>query len=111
MEFGGLKLRPLGVGSASRFDLVMFINNPETDASTIWSYNPNLFDPSTIARMANSYEMLLKTVCADPEMKLGAVFAALDEADKQQRGSEQKTFQEAGLAKLKKARRKVIAEV
>jgi hypothetical protein len=44
-------------------------------------------------------------------MKLGAVFAALDEADKQQRGSEQKTFQEAGLAKLKKARRKVIAEV
>jgi amino acid adenylation domain-containing protein/FkbH-like protein len=111
MEFGGVKLRPLGVGGASRFDLVMFINDPETDASTIWSYNPNLFDPSTIARMANSYEMLLKTVCADPEMELGAVFAALDEADKQQRGSEQKTFQEAGLAKLKKARRKVIAEV
>ena len=111
LEFGGLKLRPLGVGGASRFDLVMFINDPETDASTIWSYNPNLFDASTIARMANSYEMLLKTVCADPEMKLGAVFAALDEVDKQQRGSEQKTFQEAGLAKLKKARRKVIAEV
>jgi amino acid adenylation domain-containing protein/FkbH-like protein len=111
MEFGGLKLRPLGVGGASRFDLVMFINNPETDASTIWSYNPNLFDASTIARMANSYEMLLKTVCADPEIKLGAVFAALDQADKQQRGSEHKTFQEAGLAKLKKTRRKVIAEV
>ncbi len=61
--------------------------------------------------MANTYELLLRTICADPEMKLGAVFAALDEAEKQLRGSEQKTFQEAGLAKLKKARRKVIAEV
>jgi amino acid adenylation domain-containing protein/FkbH-like protein len=110
-EFGGLKLSPLGVGGASRFDLVMFVNNPESDASTIWAYNPNLFDASTIARMANSYELLLKTVCADPEIKLEAVFATLGEADKQQRGSEQKTFQEAGLAKLKKARRKVIAEV
>jgi amino acid adenylation domain-containing protein len=110
-EFGGLKLRPLGVGGSSRFDLVIFINNPETDPSTMWVYNPNLFDASTIARMANTYQLLLQKVCADPEMKLGTVFASLDEADKQQRGSEQKTFQEAGLAKLKKARRKVIAEV
>jgi non-ribosomal peptide synthetase component F len=110
-EFGGLKLSPLGVGGSSRFDLVMFVNNPESDPTTIWVYNPNLFDGSTIARMANSYELLLKTVCADPEIKLDAVFAALDEAEKQQRGTEQKTFQEAGLAKLRKARRKVIAEV
>jgi amino acid adenylation domain-containing protein/FkbH-like protein len=110
-EFGSLKLRPLGVGGSSRFDLVMFINNPETDPSTMWVYNPNLFDASTIARMANSYELLLRTICANPEAKLGAIFASLDEAEKQQRGSEQKTFQEAGLAKLKKARRKVIAEV
>ncbi len=110
-EFGGLKLTPLGVGGSSRFDLVMFVNNPESDVSTMWVYNPNLFDSSTIARMANSYELLLKTVCADPDIKLRQVFAALEEAEKQQRGTEQKTFQETGLAKLKKARRKVIAEV
>ncbi len=110
-EFGGLKLEPLGVSGSSRFDLVMFVNNPERDPSTMWVYNPNLFDASTIARMANRYEHLLKTVCADPEIKLRQIFAALDEAEKQNRGSEQKTFQEAGLAKLKKARRKVIAEV
>jgi len=110
-EFGGLKLRPLGVSGSSRFDLVMFVNNPESEPSTMWVYNPKLFDASTVARMANRYEFLLKTVTADPTMKLGEVFAALDEAEKQQRGSEQKTFQEAGLAKLKKARRKAIAEV
>jgi len=110
-EFGGLKLTPLGVGGSSRFDLVMFVNNPESDVSTMWVYNPNLFDSSTIARMANSYELLLKTVCAAPDIKLRQVFAALEEAEKQQRGTEQKTFQETGLAKLKKARRKVIAEV
>jgi non-ribosomal peptide synthetase component F len=110
-EFGGLKLGPLGVSTSSRFDLVMFINDPESNPSTLWMYNPNLFDAGTIARMADRYELLLGQVCAGPELSLGELFATLDEAEKQQRGSEQKKFQEAGLEKLKKIRRKVIAEV
>src|SRR5262249_45642265 len=35
-EFAGLKAGPLGVGSSSRFDLVVFINNPESDPSVTW---------------------------------------------------------------------------
>src|SRR5205807_9771060 len=61
-EFGGFRLSPLGVSSTSRFDLVLFINDPEGTASTAWMYNPNLFDRSTIARMASLYEILLKSV-------------------------------------------------
>jgi non-ribosomal peptide synthetase component F len=108
LEFGGLKLGSLGVSGSSRFDLVLFINNPETDPSTMWVYNPNLFDANTIARMANNYEFLLKKVCENPGTNLESLFAALDEAEKQQRGSEQKKFQEAGLEKLRKIRRKAI---
>jgi amino acid adenylation domain-containing protein/FkbH-like protein len=109
-EFGGLKLVPLGVSSSSRFDLVLFINDPESDPWTMWVYNPNLFDAGTIERMANHYELLLKKVCEDPGVKLGALSAGLDEAEKNQRENKQKKFQETGLEKLKKIRRKVIAE-
>ncbi len=110
-EFGGLKFRPLGVSGSSRFDLVVFIDNPDSKPSTTWVYNPNLFDASTIARLANSYELLLKKACADPETSLGALFAALDAAEKEQRGSEQQKLQQAGLEKLKKVRRKAIEGV
>ncbi len=107
-EFGGLKLGPLGVGSSSRFDLVVFINNPEDDPSAMWMYNPNLFEANTIVRVANQYERLLRKVCEDPGIRLESLFVALDEAERQQRGSEQKKFQEAGLEKLRKIRRKAI---
>jgi non-ribosomal peptide synthetase component F len=107
-EFGGLKFRPLGVSGSSRFDLVVFIDNPESNASTTWVYNPNLFDTSTIARMANTYESLLKGVCAQPDITLSSVFAAIDVEEKELRAEEQKKLQQTGLEKLKKVRRKAM---
>jgi hypothetical protein len=109
--FGGMKLGPLGVSSSSRFDLVMFVNDPETAPSSSWMYNPNLFDASTIERIANAYELLLKQVCAHPEIKLESLFAALGEAEKEQREHELTRFQETGREKLRKIRRKASAEV
>ena len=106
--FGGLKLGPLGVGGSSRFDLVLFINTPETSPSTMWVYNPNLFDASTIARMANTYELLLSLASANPESKIASLFSALDNAEQERRNKEQEQFQKTGLDKLRKSRRKAI---
>jgi len=110
-EFGGLKMRPLGVSSTSRFDLVVFINDPESDVSVTWMYNPTLFDRDRVLQMAHSYEFLLKTVGADPGVKLESLFASLGEFEREQRRGEQEKVQKLGLEKLKKARRKAIAEV
>ena len=110
-EFGGLKLGPLGVSSTSRFDLVLFINDPEGTPSATWMYNPNLFDSSTIARMARLYEMLLSSVVADPEIRVNALNEVLSEADKSQRATEQKDFQETSQRKLKTIRRKAVTNV
>ncbi|HEX6804484.1 MAG TPA: amino acid adenylation domain-containing protein [Terriglobales bacterium] len=107
-EFGGLKLGPLGVSSSSRFDLVLFVNNPETQPAAMWVYNPKLFDASTIARIADAYELVLKTISADPDVKIAALFATLQQLEEARRGQEQKRFQEAGLEKLRKVRRKTI---
>jgi hypothetical protein len=105
-EFGGLKPGPLGVSSTSRFDLVLFINNPDQIPVTTWMYNPNLFDASTIARFAELYELLLRSVAAEPDAPLSRIYDALDEAERHLHEAAQKAFQETSLRKLKGARRK-----
>jgi len=110
-EFGGLKLGPLGVSSTSRFDLVLFINDPDTSPSATWMYNPNLFESSSIARIAKMYELLLKSVVADPEIRVNALNEVLSEAEKSQRAAEQREFQETSQRKLKTIKRKAVTNV
>lgn len=108
-EFGGLKLDPLGVSSTSRFDLVLFINDPEGEPFATWMYNPNLFDTSTIERMASLYEVLLRSVAADAGIKLSSLREYLAQAELQQRASQQKEFQQASLSKLKQIKRRAVS--
>jgi amino acid adenylation domain-containing protein/FkbH-like protein len=110
-QFGGMKLGPLGVSTSSRFDLVMFVNDPDGVPSISWVYNPNLFDASTIERFAAAYDFLLRAACADPDATLDSMFAQLEKAENERRSAEQQKHQEAGRDKLKKIRRKAIAEV
>jgi non-ribosomal peptide synthetase component F len=104
-EFGGLKLGPLGVSSSSRFDLVLFINDPESAPHAAWVYNPNLFEASTIARFATLYEALLRAVAADPELSMGALAQRLAEAEAQIQAEDRRQFQQASARKLKDLRR------
>jgi non-ribosomal peptide synthetase component F len=109
-EFGGLKLGPLGVSSTSRFDLVLFINDPEGSPVATWMYNPNLFDESTVSRWATLYEALLQKVSTDPELLLDRLNELLDVTEKELRSSEQKNFQAASLERLKKVKRRATSE-
>jgi amino acid adenylation domain-containing protein len=107
-QFAGLELKPLGVSSSSRFDLVMFVNDPDTSPSTTWMYNPNLFDASTIERIAELYRVILAKVCEQPEINIQALFRSLDEWEAQAHTAEQKKFEASGREKLRKARRKAV---
>jgi acyl carrier protein len=109
-EFGGLKLGPLGVSSTSRFDLVLFINDPEGSPYATWMYNPNLFEALTIERVAGLYETLLRSVAADPGLKFSAIHELLGEAERQQRSREEKAFQQASIERLKRLKRKAMTE-
>ena len=108
-EFGGLKLSPLGVSSTSRFDLVLFVNDPDGAASITWMYNPHLFDESTIVRIANLYEVVLQTVARDPQVTMSAIFEALAESEREQRQRERMEFEQASARKLKSMRRKAVS--
>jgi len=107
-EFAELKVGPLGVGSTSRFDLVLFINDPEGTPYGSWMYNPNLFDASTIIRVAGLYEALLFRVANDAAIPLGRLGKILDETERGLREAEQKAFQETSLRKLRIARRRNV---
>ncbi len=109
-EFGGLKLGPLGVSSTSRFDLVLFINDPEGSPYATWMYNPNLFEALTIERVAGLYEALLRSVASDPGLKFSAIRELLGEAERQQRSREEKAFQQASIERLKRLKRKAMSE-
>ena len=104
-EFGGLKLGPLGVSSSSRFDLVLFINDPESAPHAAWVYNPNLFDASTIARLAALYEALLQAVAADSQISMSALAQRLAETEEQIQAEDRRKFQQASARKLKDLRK------
>ena len=107
-EFGGLKLCPMGVSSTSRFDLVLFINDPDGSPNATWMYNPNLFDETTVKRAAALFEVLLVQVATAPAVKVESLFEVLSESEKQLRQGESKQFEQISLRKLKEIRRKAV---
>ncbi len=110
-EFGGLTLGPLGVSSSSRFELVLFVNDPDGSPFVTWMYNPNLFDASTIEAMAILYESLLRTVIVDPHIKLSSLYETLAEEERRHSEARQNEFQQASLRKLKQVRRRAAAQI
>jgi hypothetical protein len=109
-EFGGLKLGPLGVGSTSRFDLVLFINDPDGTTYETWMYNPNLFDESTIMRVASGYQELLKAIVKDPQHRLDSLREVLAEEDKLHLQAEKTRFEQTSLNKLRNVKRKAVTK-
>ena len=107
----GLKIGRFPLEVPSKFDMALFMSESRGEMRGRWVYNPDLFDLGTIARMAANFELLLKKAAADPGLRLSQLSELVEEADKQQRGSDEKKFRDAGLEKLKKLRRKAIAEV
>jgi len=104
----GIEMGRFRLDVLSKFDMAVFMSESASEVAASWVYNPDLFQPATVARMANHYELLLKAAMVNPKMRLDALSEVLAAAEKQQRGSEQKKFQEAGLEKLRKIRRKMI---
>ncbi len=81
LELPDLSLSPLEVeGGAAQFDLTLTVS--ETDASFAASieYNADLFDETTIARMARHFETLLRSAAADPSRRV-AELPLMDEAE------------------------------
>jgi amino acid adenylation domain-containing protein len=68
---------------ASKFDLTLEIEDRADSLICHWEYSTDLFEESTIARMAGHWHMLLEGIVADPGQRLSQL-PLLTEAERQQ---------------------------
>jgi non-ribosomal peptide synthetase component F len=54
----------------SKFDLALFISEGDERIDITWHFKSDLFDASTIARMASHFEHLLESIIADPDQPI-----------------------------------------
>ena len=70
----GLSLEPLGVAAldtgAAKFDLILFLAEQEGCLQGVLEYNSDLFDPTTIRRLARHLQNLLHDGLVRPEVPL-----------------------------------------
>jgi len=104
----GLEMTPYLLEVPSKFDMVVFVFENDKGVSGLWLYNPDLFDATTVARMAGFYRLVLEKATANPAIRLSELVALLAEEEQVHRASQHKEFQEVSLQKLKTVKRKVI---
>ncbi|SMC29919.1 amino acid adenylation domain-containing protein, partial [Andreprevotia lacus DSM 23236] len=69
-DLAGLTLTPVEVPvTAAKFDLTVNILEQPDGWALLWEYNTDLFDGSTIARMAGHYATLLDGIVAHPQAR------------------------------------------
>jgi amino acid adenylation domain-containing protein len=108
-EIAGLELSAFEMPlSRSKFDLAVFM--VETDSGLVghWVYSTDLFDRSTIQRMAGHLEVLLGSAVAQPETRIAAL-EIFTESEKQERGAGTKQRKESQLKKLMTAAPKAVS--
>ncbi|BAY25368.1 non-ribosomal peptide synthase [Calothrix sp. NIES-2100] len=71
LELTKLTVSPLATErTTAKFDLTLFIKNTPSGLVAIWQYNTDLFDSSTIERMAGHFVTLLEGVVANPQQQI-----------------------------------------
>ncbi len=67
-DFAGVSAQPFPVGNpTSKFDLTLIAIEQTDGIRVTMEYNTDLFEASTIARMLNHFEVLLRGIVAQPE--------------------------------------------
>ncbi|MEH2048358.1 amino acid adenylation domain-containing protein [Nostoc sp.] len=67
----------------AKFDLTLILLNTASGLIGTWEYNTDLFDASTIERMAGHFQTLLAGIVANPQQKISSL-PILSEAERQQ---------------------------
>jgi non-ribosomal peptide synthetase component F len=81
-EPAGLRFETLGQeNTQAKFDLTLNITEEGEQLTTEFEYNTDLFDASSIERLAGHFSRLLAGVAADPQQRIGAL-ALLDDAER-----------------------------
>jgi len=78
--------------TTAQFDLTLAIKETSEGLKTEWEYNTNLFDASSIQRMAGHFGILLKAIVDNPQVPLNRLPLLTQAEIEQQRQWNQTTF-------------------
>jgi non-ribosomal peptide synthetase component F len=107
-NLAGLTIEPFELPiTRSKFDLAVFIVDKPEDIVTYWQYSTDLFDASTIHRMARHFETLLTNAVANPDARIDAI-QFLSDAELQAQESEKKQSKQSQVKKLLGAAPKAV---
>jgi amino acid adenylation domain-containing protein len=82
LRFGDLVVTPLGVDTEqAKFDLTLSVRDEKEGLRAVLNYSADLFDGSTIDRLAGHFQTLLAGIVTDPERRV-AELPILTEAEK-----------------------------
>jgi non-ribosomal peptide synthetase component F len=96
----GLELVPFDMPiTRSKFDLAVFMVEEQQGYTGQWLYSTDLFERTTILRMAAHFEHLLRHAVSNPDTRLSAL-EMMSEEEKHQRGAEKKERKQSQLKKL-----------
>ena len=71
VDFGGLEMEPFPLAQQEgQFDLELEMGEVSSSLYGRWKYNPDLFNATTIARMAGHYQTLLESITANPGQRI-----------------------------------------
>ncbi|OJT19745.1 hypothetical protein BO221_36000 [Archangium sp. Cb G35] len=84
LQLPGLSFQPLPADSAtSKFDLSLSLTESPEGFSGVFEYNTDLFDSSTLQRMAGHFQVLLESVLTNPDAPLASA-AILSSSERHQ---------------------------
>jgi amino acid adenylation domain-containing protein/non-ribosomal peptide synthase protein (TIGR01720 family) len=80
MQLSGLTVSLMEVENlTAKFDVALFLEETANGLAAVWNFSTDLFEHSTIERMAEQFEQLLYSVVASPDRRLDEfVLAGLD---------------------------------
>jgi len=94
----------------AKFDLAVFMEETAERLIARWNYSTDIFEASTIERLASRFSTLLASIVANPEAKLSE-FEIRSEAERAQESIQLQQQQEVKLDLLRKARRQSVESV
>jgi amino acid adenylation domain-containing protein len=110
LQLPGLKLSGMDAASEkSVFELSLYMTEKEEGLSGTWAYRTELFEPSTIARWSEHFELVVNEIIKNPDVSLHSLRETLAVLDREKEAHRREEFKEARRRKLKHLSARLIA--
>ncbi|HBL30254.1 MAG TPA: hypothetical protein DD490_25760 [Acidobacteria bacterium] len=111
-ELAGLVLEQLDTGyQILRYDLYLALRESPEGITGALAYNADLFEPGTVACMADQLAALLQSIAGHPEATLDELRAVLAETGRRRRHRETAELEQAALRHLGRTRRRAAETI